>query len=653
MADANMYVLNPFFQTRSFDDMVKPLAMYAQAYKEQEAKIEDMTDKAAALEWIANQDPKSQTAALYRDMSAKIKGIRDDMMVNGLQGGTRSRILGARRMYSANSAEITRRYEDMQKYQQRMEQLYDKDNSMVFSPESQNVSLDDFAGGKRPKIKAISGNEIMARGAAIGKRLTSQIFGDGVEGTVAGEQFWKFYQENGMNDKALRDWLYNNNMEDKYQMVKEVIDGVYDSFKDFAPDDQLTLKKKFIEGVYSGAVYNKQISYQPNGEYINAAQREDIRLKNEQLKLSQEESARQNLALQLQGKAAGYEVDIKNNKISKDLSQPDKMTIKHDDGTSTIVYTPWNEDGSPAYGSEVSVHVGKDGEVISTSHAPGQDDLNDSNNASDDPISQTEKPVTDAVRDQVIKDGDTDNYVTWTYKGDTKIKKVSGTYGNEEGNDVGHYGRRWWLPNVTSGGEPFRKQGASPVLDWGKDVDAKFDNEPIPGVDKKYRKWILTDEAYMPPHIKKAYETAKRNFQAGSTKDNKRKMSNYNVYYVEDPSRPNVKPEFMFVSKNSKIDFVKANDAEARAIREMSIAVQAAEADRVKVSKKITDHMYENAMRGYHPYYDPINKMIRYNSKATSTKQTVNQNTTATVTTIKPVTKGDSLAVDAMNGGFK
>jgi hypothetical protein len=113
MADANMYIMNPVFQAESFNEMVQPLALYAQAYKEQEAKIEDMTDKAAALEWIANQNPDSQTAALYRDMSAKIKGIRDDMMINGLQGGTRSRILGARRMYSANSAEITRRYEDM------------------------------------------------------------------------------------------------------------------------------------------------------------------------------------------------------------------------------------------------------------------------------------------------------------------------------------------------------------------------------------------------------------------------------------------------------------------------------------------------------------------------------------------------------------
>lgn len=84
-----------------------------------------------------------------------------------------------------------------------MEQLYDKDNSIVFSPESQNVSLDDFAGGRRPQIKAISGNEIMARGAAVGKRLTSQIFGDGVVGQEMGGQFWKVYQEQGMTDEAL------------------------------------------------------------------------------------------------------------------------------------------------------------------------------------------------------------------------------------------------------------------------------------------------------------------------------------------------------------------------------------------------------------------------------------------------------------------
>lgn len=289
MAD-NMYVLNPVFRADTFQETVAPLQMYAQAYKEQEAKIEDMTDKAAALEWIANNNPNSQTAALYKDMSDKIKGIRDDLMNNGLMGGLRSRILGMRRTYSANSAEIARRYEDMQKYQQRMEQLYDKDNSIVFSPESQNVSIDDFAGGRRPQIKAISGNEIMARGAAVGKRLTSQVFGDSVQGQEMGGQFWKYYQENGMNDKALEEALSLAGHSDKFSMFKQVMDGVYNSFKDFDPISQQQLKDRFIEGVYSGAVYNKQVSHQQNLNFESDAAR-DTRLFNKQMAQNQDRRA--------------------------------------------------------------------------------------------------------------------------------------------------------------------------------------------------------------------------------------------------------------------------------------------------------------------------------------------------------------------------
>ena len=282
MADASMYILNPVFKAESFKEMVEPLNLYAQAYKEQEAKIEDMTDKAAALEWIANRDPESQTAALYRNMSEKIKDIRDDMMINGLQGGTRSRILGTRRIYSANSAEITRRYEDMKKYQERMEQLKDKDNSMIFSPESQNVSLDDFAGGKRPQIKAISGNEVMARGAAVGKRFTSQVFGDGVAGKAAGDQFWRIYKEQGMTDEALAKALEEIGQSDKYPLLNKIINGVYSSFEGFSDADKEELKNKFMEGFYSGAVYTKDVTYQQNVDHLTPMDKHRIAIDNAQ-----------------------------------------------------------------------------------------------------------------------------------------------------------------------------------------------------------------------------------------------------------------------------------------------------------------------------------------------------------------------------------
>ena len=154
-----------------------------------------------------------------------------------------------------------------------MEQLYDKDNSIVFSPESQNVSLDDFAGGKRPQIKAISGNEIMARGAAVGKRLTSQIFGDGVLGQEMGGQFWKMYKERGMNDQALASALRDIGQSDKFSLVKQVMDGVYSSFNDFDPTSQQVLKDRFIEGVYAGSTYERDVDYKPNEAYLNPLQK--------------------------------------------------------------------------------------------------------------------------------------------------------------------------------------------------------------------------------------------------------------------------------------------------------------------------------------------------------------------------------------------
>ena len=114
----------------------------------------------------------------------------------------------------------------------------------------------------------------MARGAAVGKRLTSQIFGDGVLGQEMGGQFWKVYQSQGMDDTALWNALQAVGKGDSthFQMAKQVIDGVYNSFKDFSPYDQQRLKDRFIEGVYSGSVYNRQVNYQANADHITPVQ---------------------------------------------------------------------------------------------------------------------------------------------------------------------------------------------------------------------------------------------------------------------------------------------------------------------------------------------------------------------------------------------
>lgn len=100
------------------------------------------------------------------------------------------------------------------------------------------------------------------------------MFGDGVLGQEMGGQFWKIYQSQGMDDNALWNALeaVGQANESKFNMAKQVIDGVYNSFKDFTPGDQQRLKDRFIEGVYSGSVYNRQVDYKNNEDHLNPLQ---------------------------------------------------------------------------------------------------------------------------------------------------------------------------------------------------------------------------------------------------------------------------------------------------------------------------------------------------------------------------------------------
>jgi len=50
------------------------------------------------------------------------------------------------------------------------------------------------------------------------------------------------------------------------------MDGVYSSFSDFDPTSQQVLKDRFIEGVYAGSTYERDVDYKPNEAYLNPLQ---------------------------------------------------------------------------------------------------------------------------------------------------------------------------------------------------------------------------------------------------------------------------------------------------------------------------------------------------------------------------------------------
>lgn len=275
MAVQSSFTIDSYFEPTSFKDMVLPLTYYKNTYDTQEKKLEDMTDKAAALKWIAEQNPDSQTARLYNSMMDRIADVSEQLThTRGLTPSVRHNVLALREPYSANTAEILRRQEAMEKYRTAREELAAKDPSIRFAPGANGgmATIDDFAGGQRPELRYISGEKIAARGQAAMAALTSREFKNSVEGRLMGDQYWNYVQENGMDNAALNE-LFEHLGQSDFPILNKVIGGIQKEYADYGKADIDYFNSRLMEGMNAGAQYKQTVSPQRNLNFMSDADR--------------------------------------------------------------------------------------------------------------------------------------------------------------------------------------------------------------------------------------------------------------------------------------------------------------------------------------------------------------------------------------------
>ena len=145
-----------------------------------------------------------------------------------------------------------------------------------------------------------------------------------------------------------------------------------------------------------------------------------------------------------------------------------------------------------------------------------------------------------------------------------------------------NFGRRLYVQSHTN--------EQSPLMDWAMDLDYKLDNRPEQSFYRNksnpiYRTWIKTDEAHMPSDISTAYEKAKHEMITTRLGE-KGKLSNYDVYYIQDLSKPDAPVEFMFHSKaDNKRDFKYATQEEANGLAEVKRIMTEAKRAGYKMTK--------------------------------------------------------------------
>ena len=131
---------NPF----SFEDMLKPLALYAQEYRAQEDAISTLNTKASEWNNIANEQSDPYAYSLYKGYADDLASQAEILSKEGLSPTSRRAMLKLKERYNSEILPIEKASKRRDALAEEQRKLSITDPSMMWERNASEMSLDDF-----------------------------------------------------------------------------------------------------------------------------------------------------------------------------------------------------------------------------------------------------------------------------------------------------------------------------------------------------------------------------------------------------------------------------------------------------------------------------------------------------------------------------
>jgi len=195
-------VVNSRYNPFTFDEMIKPFAMYGEAYKEQEAAIDAAREK--EFSGSALDQTLDKTAYdMYNSATTSLKGVADELATNGLSPELRGRIKSVARDYKTTMDALNEAQTRLYAEQDRRAKL-----GPDYVYQQNNLRIGDFLNGATPNQKGESlekitkdiGTEFTARAQRITQDTWNKAMGS--NGRVIGG-YYDVTTESGLSAAQL------------------------------------------------------------------------------------------------------------------------------------------------------------------------------------------------------------------------------------------------------------------------------------------------------------------------------------------------------------------------------------------------------------------------------------------------------------------
>lgn len=266
------------FRPFSFDELLKPMAIYKEAYDKAEEDYNSLAVQTEQWRDIANQTKSPEAYAMFNKYATDLQTATENFS-KGMTLQNKGQLLAMKRRYASDILPIAKASEAMKEANEfRMKMGPDA----IFEVGEYN-SLDKFLHGKTANNKYLSRDALSKRTAAMTEAAMASAMKDPEFQKALGNQYWMLTQHTGGSYEDLKAAIANNaQAQNRFAEIKTQV------MKDAGYDRYDTMGKQAIEdaintGLYAG-LDKPARSFQANQAYLNPLQK----LQYEEYKTSRE-----------------------------------------------------------------------------------------------------------------------------------------------------------------------------------------------------------------------------------------------------------------------------------------------------------------------------------------------------------------------------
>lgn len=271
------------FRPFSFDELVKPLLIYQQAYDKAEKEYFDLTEQTETWADIATREQNPEAYAMYKKYANDLSYVADDFS-RGMTSANRKALLKMKRRYNKEIKPIETASNAMKEANAYRENILAKDNSAIFRV-GRYDSIDSFLHGQTADNTYVSGDKILARTSAKAEAMGRAMFSDPKFQLVLGKQKYQIMQANGATPEQLFAAISRD--PDALPFLTKIYDEQWNAVdgNSFTSQGQAQIRDAITTGMYA-ALAKPTYNYVENGEYITNAQRQSLDIQSRQVAVS-------------------------------------------------------------------------------------------------------------------------------------------------------------------------------------------------------------------------------------------------------------------------------------------------------------------------------------------------------------------------------